>query len=429
MKINVKVLPLFIAFLLEVLFYSVCKNYLPAKINPLFNSALSIFIVVYAWKLWQQKDLEEASFILLSKNNLTFLKITTVVLALLVLIYFSVFFKSEPIDIKRSDIIPVIQQYYLDRLFNGEFVYTSVDRGTYQWTPNYFPMHWLPFTISNFLHFDHRLLALGALILVIIYYSFKIINKSQSISDALVKLILPYTIIFFMRYDNKIILGHCVETLICSYYFLFSINIFKGNTFAKSLGLSSILLSRFSIVLWTPFYIVSSFLKEKRATIFLCIYSIVFALTLFIIPFLLKDPTIVFKGFEGFTDVYLLEWKGQSWQAPGDNPYQLFNGLGFANYFYSFWPGELVNKIHAIVSVQLLANILVPVLSFLFMKRFSRNTGIERYQLLTLKICLLAFYAFIVVPYQYLFMVPLFVSVSIVSQFNLFLNCAMKQST
>jgi tetrahydromethanopterin S-methyltransferase subunit C len=43
----------------------------------------------------------------------------------------------------------------------------------------------------------------------------------------------------------------------------------------------------------------------------------------------------------------------------------------------------------------------------------------EQIQLITLKICLIGFYAFIVVPYHYLFMVSLFVSIPIVMKFDL----------
>ena len=94
--------------------------------------------------------------------------------------------------------------------------------------------------------------------------------------------------------------------------------------------------------------------------------------------------------------------------------------INFLKPFQIFWPGELLDKLNAIVITQLIMNISVVIFSFILIKGFSKKIGIERYQLLTLKIALLLFYSFLVVPYQYLFMVPLFVSVSIVSQFNLF---------
>ena len=420
LEIDKKTLPIYIAFFAEVFFTSIGKKILPSLINPVLLFCITIFLVIYVYSIWRNEDMEKNSIQNKVKLNTNILKGISISLSVITFFCLFIFFRNEPIDINKSDIIPIIQKFYLDRLFNGEFVYNAVDRGTYFWTPNYFPMHWLPFSVSYILGFDHRLLALIILLIAVMYYSFKIINKGGSDSNILLKIILPYLILICMMLNEKIIIGHTVETMISAYYLIFSITILRGNTILKSIGLSSILLSRFSIVLWTPFYIISSFIKDKKNTIILSSYCILIALITFIIPFLIRDPKLLINGFNGFSDVYLLEWKGQQWQSQGDNPYQLFNGLGFACYFYKLWPGELLDKLNAIVIAQLIMNISVVIFSFILMKKFSNKIGIERYQLLTLKIALLLFYSFLVVPYQYLFMVPLFVSISIVSQFNLF---------
>jgi hypothetical protein len=416
-KINTRALPIYLAFIIELLSLSVCKNVLPAKLNPLITTAASLFIVWYAYKLWINN--EESETVVSIGISKTILKTGSVLLAVVTGIYFASFFASEPIDINKSDIIPIIQEFYVERLFKGEFVYAAVDRGTYFWTPNYFPMHWLPFCISFLLNIDHRLLALSVLLAVVCYYSFKTIDREEITINAALKILLPYSILFCMRLDHRIILGHTVETMICGYYLLFAFTIIRGNTILKSLGLSSILLSRFSIVLWTPFYIISSFFNNKKETIRLSIYCLLFALVVFIIPFISRDPSLLLNGFNAFTEVYLLEWRGQSWQPPGSNPCQLYDGVGFACYYHAFWPGTLLEKLKAIVATQMVLNILVPVLGFIMIKKWSAKIGVERYQLLSLKVCLLVFYSFIVVPYQYLFMVPLFISVVIVSRFNM----------
>ena len=59
----------------------------------------------------------------------------------------------------------------------------------------------------------------------------------------------------------------------------------------------------------------------------------------YIIPFLLKDPSIFINGNSSYDVAALGEWDGQSWQAPGDRPLQLFQGLGFASWAYNSFSG------------------------------------------------------------------------------------------
>jgi hypothetical protein len=418
LKFNKSVVFLYAIFFLEICFYTFGKNWLPSTINSIFNTFLSCLLLYLAFYLFQKENNTPKTEIRLGLTQKVYYLFFFLV-ALFSIVFFNSLFNSTPIDIVVSDIIPTTQNVYVSRFINNEFVYTPIDKGTYSWTPNYFPMHWMPFVGAELMNIDYRLLALIVLILSFLYYTIKAIETSNHQLNIFIKISLPFFVLFSFFIDDKVIIEHTIETLISAYYLFFAVALLYGNTISKSVGLSSILMSRYSIVLWTPFYIYSNFIKHKKQTIILSALCLLFALALFIIPYISKYPGLLTDSFGAFIPVYIQEWKGQAWQQPGDNPYQLFNGLGFASYYYLYWPGTLVDKIESFVKLQTIINILLPLLSLWFFIKNKTKIKPEQIQLITLKICLIGFYAFIVVPYHYLFMVSLFVSIPIVMNFNL----------
>ena len=418
LKLNKSVALLYAIFFLEICFYTFGKNWLPSTVNTLFNTFLSCLLLYLAFQLFQKQNNTPQLETRPSAPKKAYYLFFSLA-ALLSLVFFNSFFNSTPIDIVVSDIIPTTQNVYVNRFINHEFVYTPIDKGTYSWTPNYFPMHWLPFVGAELTRIDYRLLALMVLLLSFLYYTIKTIDTSNHQLNIFLKISLPFFVLFSFYIDDKVILGHTIETLISAYYLFFAVALIYSNTLSKAVGLSSILMSRYSIVLWTPFYIYSSFIKNKKQTIILSALCISFAMALFIIPYISQYPGLLTDSFGAFIPVYIQEWKGQAWQQPGDNPYQLFNGLGFASYSYLYWPGTLVDKIESFVKLQTIINLLLPLFSLWFFVKNKSKIKPEQIQLLTLKICLIGFYAFIVVPYHYLFMVSLFVSIPIVMKFNL----------
>lgn len=418
LKLNKSVVFLYAIFFLEICFYTFGKNWLPSTVNSLFNTFLSCLLLFQTFQLFKKQNNTPQIETPIGKHKKVYFLFFSLA-TLFTIVFFNSFFNSTPIDIVVSDIIPTTQNVYVSRFTNHEFVYTPIDKGTYSWTPNYFPMHWLPFVGAELTHTDYRMAALLVLLLSFLYYTVKTINTSSHQFTIFLKISLPFFILFSFYIDDKVIIGHTIETLISAYYLFFAVALIYGNTLSKAIGLSSILMSRYSIVLWTPFYIYSSFIKNKKQTIILSALCVLFALVLFIIPYISKYPGLLTDSFGAFIPVYIQEWKGQAWQQPGDNPYQLFNGLGFASYYYLYWPGTLVDKIESFVKLQTIINLLLPLLSVWFFVKNKSKLKPEQIQLITLKICLIGFYAFIVVPYQYLFMVSLFVSIPIVMSFNL----------
>jgi hypothetical protein len=136
---------------------------------------------------------------------------------------------------------------------------------------------------------------------------------------------------------------------------------------------------------------------------------------LYIIPFLLKQPDIFKKGYNYYTEAALGEWQLKNWQAENDKPFHLFKGIGFASYFYDYATGSLSEKLTKLKNTHLIGSILVAILMGLLYFRFKNKIPDRLYLLLSLKIYLTYFYAFIQVPYVYLQLVPLFISVLIIA--------------
>jgi hypothetical protein len=133
-------------------------------------------------------------------------------------------------------------------------------------------------------------------------------------------------------------------------------------------------------------------------------------------PFVWSTPAILSGPGNIYLEGAMAEWDGQAWQKPGDLPFQLFQGTGFASWFYRFYPGDLMARILALKTTLMITTLITALLPLLFMKKATRYVPENMYALLSLKFCLTFFYAFILVPYVYLFWVPLMVSAVIVAR-------------
>lgn len=151
--------------------------------------------------------------------------------------------------------------------------------------------------------------------------------------------------------------------------------------------------------------------KKAGHIIIICAAGI---LLLYILPFFINDTGIFVKGYEYHTKAALSEWQGQSWQQPGEKPYQLFTGIGFAGMFYDYYKGSVEEKLRAfqILHVVLCAAIVLFSAIFFFIKR--HKVLFTAFALGTLKIYLSVFYHFIQIPYDYLYLTLIYVSIPVV---------------
>jgi hypothetical protein len=115
---------------------------------------------------------------------------------------------------------------------------------------------------------------------------------------------------------------------------------------------------------------------------------------------------IFFDGAAAYDIAALGEWKGQSWQAAGDPPYQLFQGYGFASWVYMFYPATMLEtKIHFLKNLLLLVMILNVVFGLVYLWKYRPDmSSLPALLIITLGV----FFSFVLVPYNYLYWNVLF---------------------
>lgn len=137
----------------------------------------------------------------------------------------------------------------------------------------------------------------------------------------------------------------------------------------------------------------------------MCGIIVLIILVTYVLPFLSHDAQIFIKGYNYYTDAAIGEWKN------GDQNkfWHLGNGLGFTKWMFALGNSlPLEKKLFLYQKIHIAACILsVLVLMMIYL---SKKHPAKSFLLFSLKVYLAVFYAFIQVPYKYLFIVPVVVS-------------------
>ncbi|HKC36255.1 MAG TPA: hypothetical protein VKB95_09340, partial [Chitinophagaceae bacterium] len=213
------------------------------------------------------------------------------------------------------------------------------------------------------------------------------------------------------------VLVSTAELMIVAYYLILCTGIINKNKYLILTGIVSCLLSRYSLVLWLPAYLLLFWQNEKRVKSRQLFWGVLaFIAIFFLFPFFWQNPAAFLGTFKSYSqNVPLYEWSGQYWQAPGDKPYQLFQGLGMACFIYDYVAGSISYKVTLTVIIQIVLSVLAILIPLFWYFRVNRKKmDYPFFSLLLLKFYFCFFYGFIAVPYSYLFITPLFVSLIIV---------------
>jgi hypothetical protein len=317
------------------------------------------------------------------------------------------------IDVRFSDIIPWLDSY-TNRLIRGETVYKPYNFGPYTEHPSWLPMVWMPYVVSTYLKFDPRLWALFLFSIPLFFY-WRYFIKTPKIEVISLLFFIPYFVLFSFLIQQKAVFGQSLELLIAGYYLFFFLSILSENKWLIGLSLALCLLSRYSVSFWiaVPLFVYCS---QKRLTELFSIIAVVslMMLGIFIIPFLYPDTLLFHKLQEVYLRTTIGEW--QHMVADYDRPISIYTGNGVACWFNEFFKGEVVEKIKALQKTQIVLCVMVVLGSLLyFFKMKNKIQHLPYFLLTTLKIYFALFYGFIQIPYTYLYLVPIFLSVVIVA--------------
>ena len=324
-----------------------------------------------------------------------------------------IFAEFEPGPL-ASDIYPSLQ-FYVQRLLAGETVYAPMEFPGWTVLPTYFPMMWLPYVPAEVLGFDYRWCAFGAFVGVWGLYVWRLCKSTQNQARRLLLTAFPFVVLLSYFATERQAFGFAVELLPTAFYLLLCLTIWHRKPWIMALGIIPCLLSRYGFTFWLPFYLVVIWMERGFGTVLRTGLTVALGvLLLYVLPFLSKDWTILTDGLAYYQKTAVGQWYPQGWQAEGTPPAHLYRGLSFAPYFYDDVALTVEDRLARNQKWHLAASALTALLLFggyLYGRR--HRWPVRAYLLCGLKAYLVIFYSFLYVPFAYLYLLPLLLSMAI----------------
>jgi hypothetical protein len=319
----------------------------------------------------------------------------------------SIFIK-QPIDIRTSDIIPLLKEVYYNRFVAGEYVYAIVHGYDYvKWTPNYLPMHWLPFVPAFALQADPRYISLIAFAAAQLYYISGVLKQEVSFWEKILKSLLPLILLTGLMYKQEVSFAHSIELLIVSYYSLLLTALVNNHSWGIAGGLFLTSMSRYISIFFMPLHLLSLWVQNKFQALRLYGLLALLIMGCYIVPFVWQQPTVFFDGAAAYDAAALGEWSGQSWQDPGSKPYQLYQGFGFAAHVYALVGVNDLMKGVQLIKICMFGSLLLLIIGWaVYLRKYTQKT-LEAYPYILFS-TLIVTLVFVTVPYNYLFWNVLF---------------------
>lgn len=418
--------------IVEVLFVTWWQNICGPLVTPVLFLATSlgigwVFLRATAQPYTATASLSLPPRILMAVQVVLFLVLSYFVFKTMKSIWWWNVTQDKGID--HSDIIGQLS-CLAKRFLAGEQPYQTIQFSNYQLFPTYLPLQWLPYTATEVLHKDYRWVpTIGLWLASALFFIRQLRAGASSTQPLLMRLLLPvwpiavwYTIIM---YDNDVF-KLTVESLIAGYY-LFTADAINGRrVLPLAIGIAICLLSRYSIIFWVPLCVVCYLIANRRNdALIICGSIVAFFIVFYWFPFLRKDSSIFLQGYHYHTRAAFLEWQNDLNTLHGK--FYLFNGYGFTSWAVSFFPGDLHHQLSVYQALHLvLCSLTVLALGVWYY--FRRATiSLQHMLLFSLKVYLAVFYAFIQIPYKYLYLTPVIITSALLA--NAFMHGRQRNST
>ncbi len=326
-------------------------------------------------------------------------------------------FSQNPILAEHSDVIPTIIEL-CERFLNGDAVYRPIEKFGYFLPVTYLPMQWVPFLTAEVFHFDYRWISISIWAIaftVLVCRSMKYNSSWYHILTVLFGTI-PILLMSLTSGSLSSIMTNTVEIMVAGYYILLILSFNINNPVLRGLIVAICLMSRYSLVLWLPVAFVVLWLNEPKRNFYSTAATIiVFIVGIYVIPFLSKDWGIFYRGYKHYDISALGEW--QHINGETGKPYHVYSGFGFASFIYDYYPGQdLMAKIKVLQKFHFWGSLLTTAALVLLYLRIRKSIYYKIYLMASFKIYLAVFMFFIQVPYTYLMLVDLFVSIAIFAE-------------
>ena len=148
----------------EVALLTDCRNYYGPYWSPVALLVAGVLVCVFATLYWLNRPVGPAGpaagagrvpvaglLLLLGAAGVLFAQAPVIA--------------TRPVDLRYSDVIPILQTY-VARFRSGEVVYRYLTNLPYPLFPNHLPWQWLPYVPADVLGVDYRWWSLGLLLLL-----------------------------------------------------------------------------------------------------------------------------------------------------------------------------------------------------------------------------------------------------------------------
>ncbi len=301
-----------------------------------------------------------------------------------------------------SDVVPQIEALY-NRFQHGEFPYAPVDMGSWSPYPVYMPLHWLPVGLAQVFGMDSRWAGFVLLALAAGIYGWFIMRTNRSLLQQIAVILLPSLALWAYIRFGGLDLPVSYELVIGAYYLVLATGLFARHLAWITAGLVLCLLSRYTLAFWLPLAAILFWQNLPRRQNFLIWGTVAVSVVLiYILPFYLKDPSILTKGLAYHNQAVVAEWVGY-----GDPPvsHSMERGIHFAIQLKEWFTGDMVERVHKARVLQGGLMLLVLLLGWLGWRRWRERLDYGTYALLLLYCFVLLFYCFGPLTYRYYLLV------------------------
>lgn len=306
-----------------------------------------------------------------------------------------------------SDVITQLNALW-ERYASGKFPYYPIEEYSWHPYPVYMPLNWLPLALSHWLHCDNRWIGILFMIIANAVWGIYVWRNQVNVVVKLLAISLPmFILVFYIKWAGMDI-SVSLETLIAAYYMILAIGLLQKNIYIITLGLILCLLSRYTFVFWVPLFAIVYWQNIPRKTNIMMWGAVgLSVLVLYIIPFYLKDPTILKEGILYHNNCAVAEWNGY-----GEPPvsYTFVPGVYFASYFKNLLPGDSSQEVFLMRGIQAGLMLLLNITGIWYYQRNKQRIDYSFFTLLMLFVFLLFFYMFSPLLYKYYHLVTLSVS-------------------
>ncbi|MEM1124993.1 MAG: hypothetical protein AAGJ18_31440, partial [Bacteroidota bacterium] len=258
--------------------------------------------------------------------------------------------------------------------------------------------------LPNLFGYDIRWTSIIAILLSLCCLFF--IGKNEQKTGRNFLILLPLYFLFEgILFTDYRLISLSEEPIVIFYYSFLAFALSKRNPYLIGLAMSLCWMSRFALAFWSAMYLayLFFFVNKKEA--------VKTALTTFSICTIMLFVTGAFWQLDiilGLPKIYLEHMLNNEWK---------FNGFAKTNLgligFFPFHSLALTQQIFLIGSIA------IPLVSLLLFWKFNNQNPLSTkhsfFAVCTLKLCLVFFYNFLIMPFLYLFYVSTFLSIAILS--------------